>query len=305
MLTQSITDFSSRHRLISTIRDLRIPGSGIFARWLSKQIIPQPIDDILIKTQYGFVLNIFPKTDTGVERSIYYTGTYEKAILALFPHFLSQGSVFIDIGANIGLMTLQAANLVGQSGKVYAFEPNPQTLNILQKNITLNEVNNVTVCSSALGQESGKARLYANWHINRGGASLIKTERENDSIEIDVIRFDNFYKENIRTDISLIKMDVEGFEMDVLIGFGKLLDELQATLIIECSDEKYKGGYSKVDVYNFFRKYEQFKIYRFDRSKERASKLRLVQDENDLPNHDNIVCIPLLTLKNLSSSLFI
>lgn len=300
----NITNFSKRHQFVSKLRDIDFPGTGILARFLSKIIIPKPVDDIILKTQYDFILNIFPKTDTGVERSLYYTGTYEKGLLNLFKDFLKTGDTFIDIGANIGLMSIFASKIVGEKGNVYSFEPNPTTLNILHKNLALNSVQNVTVCPFALGSENANQQIYANWHINRGGASLVKPSTDSESFDIEVIRFDKFYNENIKSDIALIKIDVEGFEMQVLGGFGTILEQTTPYLIIECGEERGDVSATKVEVYNYVNQLNLYAIFKLKRGKERVSKLVKINSSNELPTHDNIICIPLSKLNIINKNLF-
>lgn len=299
-----IIDYSKRHAFVSTLRDVNFPGTGILARFLSKLIIPKPVDDIVIKTQHNLILSIFPKTDTGVERSLYYTGTYEKAILNLFSHFLKKGDTFVDIGANIGLMSIHAANLVGEKGIVYAFEPNPETIKILNKNIALNTIKSITVCPFALGTQQTSHKIYTNWHVNRGGASLIKPATNSDSFDINVIRFDAFYEEKGLQKIDLIKIDVEGFELEVLKGFGAVFTHTQPILIIECGEERGADTFTKIDVYNFVRDLNCYAIYKLKRGKERTSKLVKIENQDELPIHDNIVCIPTASIQYIPAKLF-
>lgn len=300
----NITDFSKRHQFVSKLRDIDFPGTGILARFLSKIIIPKPVDDILLKTQYDFILNIFPKTDTGVERSLYYTGTYEKGLLNLFKDFLKPGETFIDIGANIGLMSIFASKIVGEKGKVFSFEPNPSTLQLLHKNLSLNSIKNVTVCPFALGSENAAQQIYANWHINRGGASLVKPTTDSESFDIEVVRFDMFYNEHIKSEIALIKIDVEGFEMQVLGGFGNILEQTSPYLIIECGEERGDVSATKVEVYNYVNQLNLYSIYKLKRGKERVSKLVKINSSNELPTHDNIICIPASKLNVINKTLF-
>jgi len=83
--------------------------------------------------------------------------------LAYLEEVLSQGKVFVDVGANFGVYTLVASRLVGATGKVIALEPTAQSFETLRQNIALNHFSNVRAFQVALTQSSGKAWLYHGW----------------------------------------------------------------------------------------------------------------------------------------------
>ena len=114
-------------------------------------MIGRPKNKMIIKTIYGFKLHIDPIYDNGVEKSIYYTGTYEAGTLFIFSKLLEKGDLFIDVGANIGLMSIYAAMKVGESGNVHAFEPDPETFKILFEviKITSNAFYNLNILYNA------------------------------------------------------------------------------------------------------------------------------------------------------------
>ena len=93
-------------RFISTIRDINLKGSGIIAYYLSRLLIPKAKSQVVIDTIYEFKIKVDPVIDNGVERAIYYYGTYEKGTLDVIGKILKEGDTFIDVGANIGIMSL-------------------------------------------------------------------------------------------------------------------------------------------------------------------------------------------------------
>ena len=107
---------------------------------------------------------------------------------------LNGGDVVIDVGANIGLMSIHASLNVGKSGKIYSFEANPETAKLLLKNLALNNIKNVSVIQKALGSDKSTGKIYSNWHINRGGASLIKPAIESEFFDVKIIPFKDFHK---------------------------------------------------------------------------------------------------------------
>lgn len=87
-------------------------------------------------------------------------GYYEYEVRTLVENSLKAGDIFLDIGANIGYMTLLAANKVGDKGRVFSFEPNPDVLPYLQENVRFNKLGNTTIENSAVSKSNGEATLY-------------------------------------------------------------------------------------------------------------------------------------------------
>lgn len=284
-------NYTKKYNLISKIWDSSMIGKGTLSRFLSKVLIPKPTHPVISKTVYGFDMLINPAVDNGVESSLYYFGTYEKGTLNFIKTHLKEGQVFFDIGANIGLMSIFTSYSVGNTGKVYAFEANPETVKLLNYNIELNSISNIIVVDKAIGNNEGKIQIYNNGAGNRGGASLIKPEQETQSFEVDLIKLDNI-ELYATMDIGMIKIDVEGFEMDVLKGIEKILSTSNPPkLIIECSADRNNNYDSVYEIYNFIKKVNSYKIYKLNKGKERFGELVEINSTADLPKHDNIFCI--------------
>jgi len=88
-------------------------------------------------------LKIFAKSKSGIAKFLEIKGSYEEETTKLFTEILKEGMTVLDIGANIGYFSLIASRLVGDKGKVFAFEPYHETFSLLQKNIEANGFNNV------------------------------------------------------------------------------------------------------------------------------------------------------------------
>ncbi|MBA4320652.1 MAG: hypothetical protein C0412_19845 [Flavobacterium sp.] len=156
---------------------------------------------------------------------------HEKATTDLFKKVVKEGNVVVDLGANVGYFTLLAARLVGEKGKVYAFEPEPKNYSYLVKNIKLNNYNNVQAFQKAVSDKNGKTQLYicdydsGHHTINQyGGVEKYSRGRlvEEKSIEIEAVTLDEFFK-NREESIDVIKMDVEGAEALALAGMDNIL----------------------------------------------------------------------------------
>lgn len=283
-------NYCLRHRLIATFKNINVIGFRYISHLLPKLLIPKPLEEVIIQTIHGFRLKIDPKKDNGVERSLYYTGTYEPGTLEAIKHFLKPSDVFIDVGANIGLMSIFAAIIVGDSGRVIAFEANPETKKILDYNIGLNHIINIESSGLALGSNKSTGKIYTNWHINRGGASIIKPKQDSPFYEIEITRFDEYpYPPQ---EIKLVKIDIEGYELEALKGFGNILSQKNAPiLILECSEKKGEGSSSKDEVYNYVKSINSYKIYRLIGGSGRKSRMIEVKDKHELPIHANMYCL--------------
>lgn len=129
---------------------------------------------------------------------------------------LRPGDAALDIGANLGLVSLKMLAKVGESGQVIAFEPQSRMVAFIEKSIALNNIKNMHVHRVGVGDEKGTLKLSiseknagaASFTLNTGGLSE----------EAKVITLDDFAQENDLSQVRLIKIDVEGFESRVISG---------------------------------------------------------------------------------------
>lgn len=166
---------------------------------------------------------------------LYFGGPlYEPETSAYLARSLGPGQVFVDIGANHGYFSILAAALVGENGRVVAFEPNPRVFRQLQAHVALNHFDNrVTLVASALADAPGEAKLYVSqddW--NSGLSSLTPAASaleggslsESHTVVVCVDTFDKWLASSGLDRIDLMKIDVEGAEHKVLAGMSAALD---------------------------------------------------------------------------------
>lgn len=149
---------------------------------------------------------------------------WERVIHGLIRHYSLPNSIAIDIGAHIGTHTLGMARSVGPKGIVYAFEPQMKIYRELVMNIRLNQYANVKAYRCALGASEGVTQMGPPLLGNEGGTSI--------GIGSDYCRLqrlDAFQLNNV----SLIKIDVENFELEVLRGAVKTITRNRPIIIIE------------------------------------------------------------------------
>lgn len=297
----TVVRFPFRHRLITFLRDLDVKGVRNIAHRLPHLILPKPKGDMIIETLHGFKLIIDPVKDQGVENVVYYTGTYERGTMDLLSCLLKPGDCFVDVGANIGLMTVHAARIVGMGGHVYAFEPNIETHRLLQQNIKLNDLRCVELSTKALGAASSAGVLYDRWESSRGSASMVSDGKESTGLPVVISTLDIEIQAGQRVD--LLKMDIEGYELEALKGAQRLLSAKDAPmLIVECSvdvDPRHPEL-----LFRKLRSINKYRIFKALGGKERKSRLVEIVDEKMLPKHDNIIAITEAHLKHLPVWLF-
>jgi FkbM family methyltransferase len=165
---------------------------------------------------------------------------------------LEEKDIFFDIGANGGFFTVMAAKKVGSDGHVYAFEPSERERNILNENIKLNNLSNVTVINTAVGDKNKLVEFI----LAKDGAlnSLFKnkhpTQIVDSSTHVEMITIDSFVASSNISDIKLIKIDVEGAEKMVFEGAMNTLLKIRPKVIFESSDLTfYPFGYSTKDLF--------------------------------------------------------
>ncbi len=164
----------------------------------------------------------FPKTDVGdISHDISLFNRWgEKNEVETFKTEIKNGNTVIDLGAHIGYYTLLAAKLVGPSGKVYAFEPDPSNFEILKKNVDQNGYKNIICVNKAVSNKTGKTNLFLAGDTDN--SQIVDSSLSDKSIEVDVITLDDFFK-NEDNHIDFIKMDIEGSEGKALEGMKNLV----------------------------------------------------------------------------------
>jgi FkbM family methyltransferase len=276
-LTHSIVQ-----KLLSTPKFL---GRDFLIENLPKIFISKPKGKTVLQTNFGFKIQIDPVFDKNIENVIYQRGVYELGTLDVLQSFLNEGDVFVDVGANIGFLSLAACAKVKGNGKVYAFEPVPSTYNILKTNKSINGFDQLQLNQFALGNEEAEVMIF-NENENRGGASIINNTKSK-GIKILLKRLDDL---NIRETINAIKIDVEGFEFEVLKGAEQTIKRDKPNLIIEYSLERENSAKNN-EIYDWLIHLGFYKIYKLKLGKERKSELIEIKTLSDLPQHDNIFCI--------------
>lgn len=189
-------------------------------------------------------------------------GNEEDVMVSLFQTFIAKeyeldsryvpkrGDVVVDAGAFVGLWTIRASRLVGDSGRVLSVEPNPSTLPQLETNLRLNGLRNVTLVRRALGSTPGGADFYLPSEGSGSAAAslflshtesvvaLVPAEHGVVRVRAEVTTLDHLLREEGVARVDLLKLDIEGAELSVLEGArGSLASGVVAALIVEVHED--------------------------------------------------------------------
>lgn len=159
-------------------------------------------------------------TDEVVSPMLLRDGCYEPFETEVIKSVVKPGDVVVDLGANVGYFTLLLARLVGETGKVIAFEPDPHNFGLLRKNIRANGYRNVVLHQQAVGQRSGTQKLFL-CEKNRGDHRLYDSQDGRATVDVSVTTIDQALGKGQRVDF--IKMDIQGCEPGALQGMQETL----------------------------------------------------------------------------------
>ena len=190
--------------------------------------------------------------DSKLSELIYFG--FEKKEQLFIATVLKEGDYFIDIGANIGLFTLIAADIVGPNGRVIAFEPTPKTFSRLLQNIELNQFKNIDAYNIGLSDFPKKLtfNISSNGYDAWNSFATSDFSILNEQIMIDVSTLDFELTNYDKSKIKLVKIDVEGWEKFVLKGGIEFIKNYSPQLLIEFTEENtFAAGYMVQEVYDF------------------------------------------------------
>lgn len=237
---------------------------------------------------------------------MYWRGEYEPATLALFEKILRPGDIVVDVGANLGLMTLHASKEVGPSGKVIAIEAHPATYARLKRNLELNNCDNVSAFNFAAGASVEERAIFDVPSLNIGRSSLIAPDEDHSIGGIaKVKRLDDILDGIGILSVRLIKIDVEGFESEVIRGATRTIQLCPIICMEVVTSIPCENGADPLGAHDLIMKTGLFDCYRFKGTKFTSSPLVRVSSRNDLSNmHDNLIYIPISRLSDLPGDVF-
>ena len=190
-----------------------------------------------------------------VQRQIYFFGAYEPIELSLFLGRLQPGFTAIDAGANVGFYSIMMGHTVGTAGRVFAFEPVPDTFARLEENIGLNDLPQLSPVNHALWNERETLSFSLsrdNAH-NLGGYSFAPSHDAIRQTRCSGIPLDEFARDARIERVDAIKMDIEGAERSALKGGREIITRDLPVFLLEVSTATCaRAGYRTGDLWDFF-----------------------------------------------------
>jgi FkbM family methyltransferase len=177
-----------------------------------------------------------------LDRSRYLYGTYEYVYKSAFVGQIASGSIALDVGANVGEYTVLAALSAGPTGRVLAVEPNLEMRQKLLRNVELNGISNVQILPVAFGASESQGTLTVPNNSPSLGTlrSEVFADEPSTQYEVPIRRLDDLLSEEDRGRLTVMKVDVEGWELEVFQGGRETLALAKPVILYECGAELFK-----------------------------------------------------------------
>jgi FkbM family methyltransferase len=214
--------------------------------------------------KHGFSIRFYP---SALSAEYWTNGNSRQEEENLVRKCLNLGDTYIDIGANIGVLTLAAACQVGERGQIYAIEAHPRIFRYLLENVRLNGFRQVITLNVAVGDHNNDVVFFCDRRQDDRNAVI-----SDGSMCVPLARLDDLLRSQVKR-IHLLKIDVEGYEKQVLIGAQEHLQVTDA-VFFESSQKQYNSfGYGCAEVFDILER-ARFTLYKPDVRSCTLSKLQ-------------------------------
>jgi FkbM family methyltransferase len=239
-------------RLATYLRKLRRYENPIgyrLSRKLLKSVFPKKVTrtfNAVVPYDKGFI-NV--STGNMHEYEILFHGSYEPAITSIIKCIVKEGDVCIDIGANIGSLSLIMAFAAGRKGLVLAVEPNPHIASRLQANFDLNRLDNCRIIQAAVSDEQGTTTLYVaqDDEFQQGKSSLRPVEGLGKEIKVDTMRGQDLFENIGSGTCTFIKIDAEGHDLIILRELSEIIKIHRPHIVFEYDKKSWMSRGCKAD----------------------------------------------------------
>lgn len=239
---------------------------------MNKKIMP---NEKVIEVQ-GFKIKVITQGYIGdISTELLYKGIHEPKSTEVFKRYIQEGNCVVDIGANVGYFTLLSALLIGEMGRVFAFEPDPMNMIELQNNVDLNGFKNVRPSLIALSDYNGRSKFFLS-SKESARHSLIETKEHDGSTMVEVAKLDDTIPTNLP--VHFLKTDTEGNELAVLKGAKETINRNYGIkMLVEVYYDALKANKVEVmDLWNYITNDLDMKyIYCVDDYKKRMFQVTL------------------------------
>jgi FkbM family methyltransferase len=245
---------------------------------ISRTLMELGLSKFLTIYRDGYKIRFFP---TALSETLWTDRDERLGDEYFFRKYLRAGDRVVDVGSNIGTLTLTAACIVGEKGKVVSIEPHPRTFTFLLRNIHLNPFKNILALNIAVGDKGG----YANLSSSKSD-DINRVLKNSEGLKVPISRLDEVINNEWR--IALLKIDVEGYEKFVICGTEKILRNIDC-IYFESWEERFEEfGYSTTDLISLMQR-NGFEVYNISNNKlERLSN-----------HYKSLVCENLIAIRNM------
>jgi len=246
-----------------------------------------------VRTEAGALLAAHPGNLDVAAHIWAHRGTYEPQIVDACFGLIRDGESVLDIGANVGFISLDLiarCNAAGKAISVAAFEPQPELARKIEISRLANAYENLSVWNLLLGDEDGTRELFIPAHAIH--ASVISRSDDAESVTCPIRRLDGMLDTGDVPAPALIKIDVEGAEMIVFSGASKLLSEHQPTIVFESDANMERFDYSRADLFKVFTDAGEYEFLRILDDRSGCIEIASGTDPNTLPDGNYVALSP-------------
>jgi FkbM family methyltransferase len=228
--------------LIGGLREIiRRVGNKAHHRLIITYLKLRNDDNLVLRNIQGSKMYL-DLSDLGLSWELIVRGIHEERATKVLRQEVKEGMTVVDIGANLGYYALMEASIVGDKGQVYALEPVRRNFDILCKNIRANGYENVKAYCIAVSSSSGTAKMTltnrSNWGslLDVNGEAVSEYAKANKNrlpkqiVEVPTISLDEFLAEQGVHQVNFIRMDLEGYEIEVIKGMTNTLENMPSPL---------------------------------------------------------------------------
>lgn len=220
--------FLKQHGLKDTIK-----GISFFLYWRFKKLLYDFSKERIVKVN-GCSLSLIPN-DVGISEELFLFNTHEPFSTKVVMKNLREGMVCLDVGSNLGYYATLESKIVGKTGRVIAIEPSPVSFKYLEHNLALQNQSNYEAFNFACGKEDREVRflITGKSNLNRVLKEGEKTSSDMNVVKVPVKKLDTFLKEKLLKKLDFLRMDVEGYEMQILEGAKESIGKFKPMIQIE------------------------------------------------------------------------
>jgi FkbM family methyltransferase len=268
-------------RLAQTLSALAPRGKGALPRFIGR--LTRPWVHHAFRTRHGALIPLVPEVLDVFVAMAAQGNSYDYWVFRVANALLEPGGVFYDIGANVGYMTVEVAQLRRADDiHVYAFEPLPRLAEAVRGAITLNDLDNVILTQAAVGESCGRLPFTRRSNSFVGSVATDGAGMDVAALTLDAAVYERGYRPP-----DVMKIDVEGYEYPVLAGGQRVLADYQPAVVFEISPGTLQYGHSPGQLVEMLCRAGAYRFYSV-----KGSPLTHQQISGMAESHGDIVAIP-------------